>query len=80
VWTLVGDEVMARPPKLVKVAPFEPYCLSYEDAARFLGIGTKTLRNRVSEGNFPVKVRRLGSKPVFLVRELRDYAESLPRD
>jgi predicted DNA-binding transcriptional regulator AlpA len=67
-------------PRLAKVETLQPYGLAYDDAARFLGVATKTLRNMVSRGAFPVKPRRLGSKPVFLRDELTAYLKALPVD
>ncbi len=56
-----------------------PRLLSYEDAARFLAISTKTLRNWVSLSRFPeIKPKKLGGKPVFDRLVLERFVDSLP--
>ena len=71
---------MSRTPRLTKVEQIQPRGLPYEDAAKYLGCAVKSLRNRVSEGTFPVKPRRLWNKPVFLREELDRYLDGLPAD
>lgn len=55
--------------------------LSIEDAAEYLGISAKTIRNglgRKAERKFPVKAKRYGRRVVFDIKDLNKYADSLP--
>jgi transposase len=58
--------------------------LSIEDAAEYLGISAKTIRNRLGrrakeEGReFPVKPRKYGKRRVFNIKDLDKFADSLP--
>jgi len=65
-------------PTVAETKQLRPAALSYADAALYLGLSVKTLRNKVSRGEFPVKPRRLGGKPLFLVAELDSLLSSLP--
>ena len=70
---------MKRTPPIEKsVKAITPAALSYANAAAYLGLAEKTLRNKVCNGSFPVKPRRYGGKPLFLVDELNRFLESLP--
>jgi len=55
--------------------------LSVEDAAEYLGISPKTIRNglgRKAEPKFPVKAKKYGKRVVFDIKDLNKYADSLP--
>lgn len=71
---------MANNPKMVKVERIMPRLLTYEDAAAYLGIGVKTLRNKISLGTLPFKPRRIASKPLFDLKELEQFCDSLKSD
>ncbi|MGO9370854.1 MAG: helix-turn-helix domain-containing protein [Syntrophobacteraceae bacterium] len=63
----------------VKVETISPRLLSYEDAARFLGIAVKTLRNWTAAGKYPeIRPRKLGGKPLFDRIVLERFCDSLP--
>jgi hypothetical protein len=70
-----------KPPKLIKTGAIRPRLLSIADAALYLGLAPKTLRNRLSDKKdpFPVKPRYYGGKPLFEVSELDVWIDSLPR-
>lgn len=72
---------MAKTPKIVKVEAVRPRLAGIVDAARYIGIAPKTLRNRLSdkENPFPVKPRYYGGKPLFEISELDAFIESLHR-
>jgi hypothetical protein len=71
---------MAKAIQLAKVETIPPRGLSVRDAARYVGIAEKTLRNRLSDKDnpFPVCPRRYGGKPLFLKEELDDFLDNLP--
>ena len=66
--------------KQVKIETITPRALCIKDAALYLGLAPKTLRNRLSdkENPFPVRPRYFGGKPLFLKEELDAFLESLP--
>jgi len=66
------------PPVEKEVSGIKPAALSYAGAATYLGLAEKTLRNKVCNGTFPVRPRRYGGKPLFLVDELDKFLKSLP--
>jgi hypothetical protein len=72
---------MAKTPKVVKVETVQPRLVSVADAAKFIGIAPKTLRNYLSnkEKPFPVRPRYFGGKPLFEVAELEAFIDSLER-
>ena len=72
---------MAKTPKTVKVEAIRPRLVSITDAALYLGLAVKTLRNRLSdkENPFPVRPRYYGGKPLFEVNELDAFVDSLNR-
>ena len=73
---------MAKRPKIAKVDAIRPRLLSVSDAAKYLGLAPKTLRNRLgpkAQNPFPVKPRYYGGKPLFEVRELDAFVDSLER-
>ena len=58
-----------------------PRMLSVDDAARYLGIAAKTIRNRIgpkAKITFPVKPKRIGGRVLFDVKELDGYLDRLP--
>ena len=63
--------------KVIKVESVQRRLLPYLDAAAYLGLSTKTLRNKISLGAFPFRPKRIGSKPLFDVRDLDKYIDSL---
>ena len=72
---------MAKNPQIAKVQEIRPRLLCVKDAAKYLGLATKTLRNRLSDKikPFPVRPRYYGGKPLFEVKELDDFIDSLAR-
>jgi predicted HTH domain antitoxin len=70
---------MAKTPKIVKVEAIRPRLVSIADAAQYLGLAPKTLRNRLSDKSFPVRPRYYGGKPLFEVSELDAFIDSLER-
>ncbi len=72
---------MAKAPKKVKVETIRPRLVSIADAAQYLGLAPKTLRNRLSDkvNPFPVRPRYYGGKPLFEVGELDVFIDSLER-
>lgn len=72
---------MAKTPKILKVEALRPRLVSVADAAIYLGLAPKTLRNRLSDKNnpFPVRPRYYGGKPLFEVSELDAFIDSLER-
>jgi len=59
---------------------YAPRMLSYRDAAFYIGIAEKTLRNRCSrkaKHPLPFKPKRVAGKPVFDRLELDRYCDSL---
>jgi hypothetical protein len=65
------------PVKLIKVDTVQRRLLPYADAAAFLGLSTKTLRNMVSLGKLPFRPKHIGSKPLFDLNDLTAFADSL---
>jgi hypothetical protein len=60
-----------------------PRLLSIEQAARFLGIAPKTLRNRIgprAEHPFPVRPKKIGKRVLFDRRDLNTYVDNLPHE
>ncbi|MGA2937624.1 MAG: helix-turn-helix domain-containing protein [Syntrophobacteraceae bacterium] len=65
-------------PKLIRVETVAPRLMSYQDAAKFLAISTKTLRNWISQNKFPeIRPSKLGGKPVFDLRKLERFCDAL---
>jgi len=67
-------------PKLVKLETVGPRMLCYRDAALYLGIAEKTLRNRTSrraKNPLPFKPKRVAGKPVFDRLDLDKYCDAL---
>ena len=57
-----------------------PRLLQIPDAATYLGIASKTLRNRIgpkAPDPFPVRPKRIGRRVLFDVRDLDEYVDSL---
>lgn len=64
--------------KLTKLDTVQRRLLPYSDAAVYLGLSVKTLRNWVSLNRYPeLKPKRLGGKPLFDLRELDKFCDSL---
>ena len=58
-----------------------PRLLSIEDAAWYLGISAKTIRNalcRNAKDPFPVKPKRHGKRILFDIKDLDAYIDSMP--
>ena len=72
---------MSKAIKQVKVEKIQPRLLCITDAALYLGLAPKTLRNRLSDkaNPFPVRPRYFGGKPLFEVSELDAFIDSLDR-
>lgn len=57
-----------------------PRLLKIEDAARYLGIAAKTLRNRLgprAQHPFPVKPKRIGRRVLFDIKDLDAFVNAL---
>jgi hypothetical protein len=60
---------------------FKPRLLNIEQAAYYLGMAPKTLRNRISrkaENPIALRHKKLGRKVVFDIRDLDEYADNVP--
>lgn len=60
---------------------YKPRMLSVSEAASYLGIAEKTLRNRMGkkiENPFPIKPKRIGGRVLFDRKDLDVYIDSLP--
>lgn len=60
-----------------------PRLLPINDAAKFLGISPKTIRNRLGPkaiNPFPIKPKRFGKKVLFDIRDLESFADTLPTE
>lgn len=58
-----------------------PRMLPVPEAASYLGIAIKTLRNRIgarAPNPFPVKPKHIGGKVLFDKKDLDGYLDSLP--
>jgi hypothetical protein len=58
-----------------------PRMLSIDEAARYIGLAAKTIRNRIgpkAEKPFPVKAKRIGGRVLFDVKDLDLYLDMLP--
>jgi hypothetical protein len=72
---------MAKKPKIMEIQKVKPRALSVKDAAEYIGLAPKTLRNRLgrrAKNPFPVRPRYYGGKPLFLIEELDNFLENLP--
>lgn len=64
----------------IKVKEIQPRLLSVDQTAVYLGIASKTIRNRISSDAkkpFPVKPKRIGGRVLFDKKELDHYIDSL---
>jgi len=50
--------------------------LTKKELAKYLGIAAGTISNRLSDGTFPIRARRLGQSVRFDMREVLDYLET----
>ncbi len=51
--------------------------LPLKEAAYYLGIGAQTIYNKISQGTFPVKPKRIGNRLYFDVRQLDEFVDSI---
>jgi len=59
----------------------KPRMLSVDEAALYLGLASKTIRNRIgprAADPFPIKPKRIGGRVLFDVKDLDAYLDSLP--
>jgi len=59
-----------------------PRLLCVEDAAEYLNISPKTIRNGLTKNApspFPVQPKRFGKRVLFDIRDLDNYVDGLPR-
>jgi hypothetical protein len=70
---------MAKTPKIVRIEALRPRLVDTNGAAEYVGLSPKTLRNRQSDGTFPVKPRYYGGKPLYEVSELDAFIDSLDK-
>ena len=60
---------------------FKKRLLSVEEAARYLSVAPKTIRNQLcrnAKKRFPVKPKRWGKRVLFDIKDLDAFADSLP--
>lgn len=58
-----------------------PRMLSVNQTAQYMGLATKTIRNRIgpkATNPFPVKPKRIGGRVLFDIRDLDSYLDGLP--
>jgi hypothetical protein len=63
-----------------KLSRLKPRLISLDDAANYLGLAPKTLRNKLSRAAgapFPVKPKRIGRRVLFDLRELDAFVDKL---
>lgn len=63
------------------VSDIQPRLLSLDQAARYLSIASKTLRNRLARGAkepFPVRPKRIGRRVLFDLKDLDRFVDGLP--
>jgi hypothetical protein len=71
---------MAKTPQIVRVETIKPRLVGITDAARYLGLAVKTLRNRTgpkATDPLPIPVKRIGKKVLFDVADLDQFIDSL---
>ena len=59
----------------------KPRMLSVEEAAIYIGLASKTIRNRIGQkatNPFPVKPKHIGGRVLFDVKDLDAYLDVLP--
>lgn len=59
----------------------KPRMLSVDEAALYIGLASKTIRNRIgprAADPFPIKPKRIGGRVLFDVKDLDAYLDSLP--
>ena len=58
-----------------------PRMLSVEEAALYIGLAAKTIRNRIGRKAavpFPIRPKRIGGRVLFDVKDLDAYLDGLP--
>jgi excisionase family DNA binding protein len=50
--------------------------LSVEETAAMLGIAPRTIRNRTSQGNWPIRVIRIGRRTLFSLADVEQFIEN----
>ena len=55
----------------------EKRLLNIEELGQYLGIGAQTIRNRLSQGTFPIPAKKLCGRVKFDVRDVEKYLENL---
>jgi hypothetical protein len=77
----MNEEIETR--QVVKLVARWPKLLSIDQAAEYLSISPKTIRNGLgprAPQPFPVKAKRFGKRVLFDINDLERYAEGLPYD
>jgi hypothetical protein len=67
--------------QVVRLIARWPKLLSIEQAAEYLSISPKTIRNGLgprAPKPFPVKAKRFGKRVLFDIKDLEKYADGLP--
>jgi predicted DNA-binding transcriptional regulator AlpA len=57
-----------------------PRMLSVDETAKYIGLATKTIRNRIGRKAtkpFPIKPKRIGSRVLFDIKDLDAYLDKL---
>lgn len=65
--------------EVLKLAQIRPRLLNMRDAAQYCAMAYNTLKNKRSDETFPVQAVIRGGKPFWLIEELDEYLDSLPR-
>jgi excisionase family DNA binding protein len=55
----------------------QPWAMSVEEAAGFLGVGRTSVYAAIADGR--LKARKLGSRTLVLTDDAKSFLESLPR-
>ena len=55
-----------------------PRMLNIKQCAWYMGLAEKTVRNKLSDGTFPVRPKSHCAKVLFDIRDIDRYLDSLP--
>jgi predicted DNA-binding transcriptional regulator AlpA len=64
-----------------KPREIKPRMLSVDQTAQYIGLATKTIRNRLgpkAKKPFPIKPKHIGGRVLFDVKDLDKYLDALP--
>lgn len=66
--------------EVLKVAKIKPRLLGLQATALYLDMAYRTLTNQRSLGTFPLQAVMRGGKPFYLVEELDQLIDEMPRE